>query len=126
MSLCDGCFAPGQCCRRIRFYGGGELAFDLSEPIEDQIRSRMHADDADRLMPFRPVGEARNVRVVESTRTGSFTFTCVNLQPSGRCGDYENRPWLCRVFEPGSDALCVHYRGSEGGEGVDAFAPGTL
>lgn len=36
--------------------------------------------------------------------------------PDGRCGDYENRPALCRSFEPQSEALCVHFNGSEAGD----------
>ena len=33
--------------------------------------------------------------------------SCDNLGPDGLCRDYENRPDLCRKFEPGTDALCI-------------------
>jgi Fe-S-cluster containining protein len=29
---------------------------------------------------------------------------CPNLLPDGRCGDYENRPEVCRSFKP--DEIC--------------------
>lgn len=119
MSLCDRCFAPGQCCKRIQFYSGTEMTLWLDEPLEPQLRAMLHADDRDRPMPFRSIdGTVRELRDEETGRPyGTMTFSCVNLTPDGRCGDYENRPWLCRTFEPGSDRLCVHYRGAEAGEG---------
>jgi Fe-S-cluster containining protein len=53
----------------------------------------------------------------ESGRTYSaYWYRCSNLLPNGRCGDYDNRPGLCRSFEPASDPLCVHWRGAESGE----------
>lgn len=40
---------------------------------------------------------------------GWVFWSCKNLTPEGRCGDYENRPELCRTYEPGQDLLCVEY-----------------
>ena len=80
-----------------------------------QLPSRFHEDDKDRLNPFRAI-EVRSINTdADSKRPyGYVTFNCVNLTKDGRCGDYENRPWLCRVFEPGEGPLCVHWRGAEG------------
>lgn len=36
-----------------------------------------------------------------------WTFRCTNLLTNGRCGDYEHRPQLCRLYEPLQDGLCV-------------------
>lgn len=132
MSLCDHCFAPGQCCRQITFYGGegetsdpsNERTWWLDEPIEPQLRDGMHQEeDANRPIPFEidtvtKVWTVDNIASEDTDRPyGHIIFKCRNLLPNGRCGDYDNRPWLCRQFEPASDRLCVHYRGAEGGEG---------
>lgn len=117
MSLCDSCFAPGACCKRINFKTGSKTAsFWADESVEDQLRAIMHADDAARPFPFVVLEMGERYTDPESGREYvAPTFTCSNLTPEGRCGDYENRPWLCRDFEPAMDALCVHYQGAEGG-----------
>jgi len=46
--------------------------------------------------------------------SGRWSYWCPNLSREGRCLDYENRPVTCRIFEPASDPLCVHYNGAEG------------
>lgn len=121
-SLCDQCFAPGACCRRLNFYGGSpaidggnEKTYWLDEPIEPQLRAGM-GNDVYRPIPFE-VFEIKERFIDEETKRpyGKITFSCRNLLPNGRCGDYENRPWLCRVFEPAGDHLCVHYKGAEAG-----------
>lgn len=115
-SLCDSCFAPGYCCRRLNFFGGkGEQTYWLDEPIEPQLRSGM-SKDTDRPVPFRIAKVREQYTDKESGRPyGHVDFSCVNLTPEGRCGDYENRPWLCRHFEPASGNICVHYKGAEAG-----------
>lgn len=40
-----------------------------------------------------------------STLNKAAGVPCVNLMEDGRCGDYENRPQVCRGFKP--DELCV-------------------
>jgi Fe-S-cluster containining protein len=40
----------------------------------------------------------------------SVHYDCPNLTPDGRCGIYETRPNLCRIFVPGTDPLCVFGR----------------
>jgi Fe-S-cluster containining protein len=32
---------------------------------------------------------------------------CPNLTLDGRCGDYENRPYACMHYKPGTDPLCI-------------------
>lgn len=41
--------------------------------------------------------------------SGMWWYSCTQLGRDGRCRSYEDRPQLCRVFEPGEDPLCVHY-----------------
>lgn len=39
---------------------------------------------------------------------GTWAMWCPNLHPvTGRCTDYDNRPDLCRDYEPGQDPLCI-------------------
>lgn len=115
-SLCDKCFAPGQCCKRIQFFAAGEeVTFWDDEPLEIQIRARMHSEDIDRRMPFVSLEKTTTFDAI-GRKYSTHVFTCINLLKNGRCGDYENRPWLCRVFEPAGSSLCVHWFGAEGGE----------
>ena len=118
MSLCDGCYSPGACCKRLRLYREedgqtGYLTFWDDTPVQEQTKDW---DD----FPFVPLDRVRTDTDAESGRTYStWEFSCPKLLPSGRCGDYENRPALCRRYEPGSDPLCVHYQGAEGtGDGL--------
>ena len=115
MSLCDRCFAPGQCCKRITllsaddtplstWVGEGEAAKQMVkvglpfEPLEHGPIFKTADDDPD--------DPAREFTV--------WSWRCPRLQPDGRCGDYENRPDLCRRFEPASNLLCVHWSGEAG------------
>lgn len=46
--------------------------------------------------------ELHGVRIVDSVRFGRISIMplkCRNLTPEGRCGDYENRPQVCRDFD---------------------------
>lgn len=118
MSLCDKCFDPGRCCKRLMFFAGGEhVTFWLDEPILPQMT--MHTDDAGRVNPFKVQEITDRYKDEDGREYGTIVFECTKLLPDGRCGIYEDRPWLCRVFPEGEDRLCVHYNGAEGGEGVD-------
>jgi Fe-S-cluster containining protein len=84
---------------------------EIEEPDEALAFMRRQAEREKGPMPFVPWQRVR------SRKDGEFwRWRCTELTASGRCGIYEDRPRACRVFEPGSDALCVHYRGSEGGD----------
>jgi Fe-S-cluster containining protein len=58
-------------------------------------------------LPFRPL---------DQDEKGTWRYWCLNLLPNGRCGDYENRPGLCRLYVAGSDGLCVHHWENPRGE----------
>ena len=95
--LCETCLAPGACCRAMHLSGGaGDMRMDAP----------MSFDQAEHLamkhrLPFRPGRQLDN---------GHWLFWCTKLGPDGRCGDYENRPALCRTYAAGSDGLCVHHQ----------------
>ena len=118
MSLCDACYRPGTCCKEIRFYGGhrnGEHTFWLDENIEQQVSGQ----DPENLSnhPFEVLKVDEKFTDKKTGREyGTVVFKCKNLTAEGRCGDYENRPLLCKSYEPRSDNLCVHYQGAESGD----------
>lgn len=112
MSLCDQCYAPGACCRGFSLSGvdGGKTYWiDAGlEGVLEQLRAAGLPD-------FTPTVEVDRWVDEESGREYAyFKFACRALMPDGRCGNYENRPELCRTYEPGSDPICVHWRGAEG------------
>ncbi len=92
-SMCDSCMKPGHCCRSV-FLTGGPFGDPMSfEKVEHELMRWK--------LPFRPLEYREDEH--------RWRFWCPNLQRDGRCGDYENRPQLCRDYEPGREGLCVHY-----------------
>lgn len=71
---------------------------------EQQIIDDVLEFCADRELPFRftCVDE-----YIEATNEVVVRFGCTKLDDRGRCTIYELRPWLCRAFTPGTDAICV-------------------
>jgi Fe-S-cluster containining protein len=97
-SMCDRCLKPGYCCRSVMLTGGpfgDPMSF---EAAEHQLLKYQ--------LPFRPAHYDE-----EHHR---WYFWCPNLRGDGRCGDYENRPDLCRRYRPGEEGLCAHYWAAEG------------
>jgi len=85
----------GHCCKRFVLQ---HERFDVGRSLKGVRRNLRKYD-----LPFNPIG-------LEPTKTGSKTwwFTCPLLGKDGKCGDYENRPDLCRRFVPGNgDELCL-------------------
>lgn len=105
VSTCDRCYSPGACCKRV-----------FLSTLDGEPLTVWEGDEASQL-PFVPAEKWGSWVDAESGRTfAAYLWNCSNLRPDGRCGDYENRPDLCRRFEPGSTSLCVHWRGAESGE----------
>jgi Fe-S-cluster containining protein len=106
MSACDTCTKPGACCHNfvLSDHRGG-LRYDANDW---KAEATAHMDRLE--MPFRPLqidpekwdGEA-------DPSTVALRFTCPAVTPEGRCSIYENRPNLCRVYQPLQDKLCVMY-----------------
>lgn len=53
---------------------------------------------------FRPV---RPYPLHEGEEQTQVLFACDRLGTDGRCMQYDDRPDVCRIFDAGSDALCV-------------------
>ncbi len=101
---CDSCSDPGRCCRQFylatRENGTAEVRTGTTR---DEARRQMEAKG----WPFEPLDH--RPFEMDGQWIDAWTFFCTKLLPNGRCGVYEDRPQLCRDYEPGSDALCVYY-----------------
>lgn len=91
--LCETCMRPGSCCKDLYLSGGG---LHNPQSLESVERRTLELG----LFMFRPLHQ---------DEYGRWRFWCTNLQPDGRCGDYEGRPELCRTYNEGYDGLCVHH-----------------
>lgn len=104
MSTCDNCPKPGACCTDFALNIGRVPAATWLEAAKKKIEGHN--------LPFYPsrpskpgmeiAGEPLEVDGMIYVR-----FSCTRLTPEGRCGDYERRPMLCRVYQPKQDSLCV-------------------
>jgi hypothetical protein len=125
---CGSCFAPGFCCRNIVLAAGdfkrGALHLDLlvelatiptylenGQPYVAGNGDRLTGDCAAIGLPFMPLYRRQS---------GAWVLWCPNLTRDGKCGDYDNRPALCRSFKPGEHIPCV-MRGPDP-EGLDYTA----
>ena len=104
-TLCDQCIRPGACCKEIMLVGSNPIVFEIQNALTklEVLVALATAEHSDEWMcniglPFMPRYQCRD---------GNWLLECPRLDSDGRCGDYENRPKLCRDFEPGIDALCV-------------------
>ena len=108
MSLCDRCYHPGHCCKRIPL----NTVFSLSGDIKEQLLN-LEKDNPNEgpLSSFIPIEVDKLQSTPEQLEAGygRYLFSCTNLLPSGRCGNYENRPALCRRYQPQRDKLCVFF-----------------
>lgn len=120
MSLCDACRAPGRCCTGFYLqngdFGRGRPALEVlvelatawtgTAPMLGAVRVHPTFDltaieDIQVGMPFMPL--------MRRPADGAWRFWCPVLRADGRCGDYENRPALCRDYQAGSDKLCAEF-----------------
>lgn len=98
MASCDTCRKPGACCRGFllnRWFNAATWRTDAAAFCNEFGFS---------FVPVRAL-EGR----AQEDGTLPVLFDCKLLDEDGRCTDYENRPQLCRVYEPGADALCAEY-----------------
>lgn len=108
MSMCDTCAKPGACCTDMAI---STPTWGTFYPASWPAQA---AQELAEKMPGHPFIPLRLAMVDEEARHpeadgpyGVGRWACSNLMPEGRCGDYENRPQLCRDYVAGSDPLCV-------------------
>lgn len=108
-NLCAHCPAPGHCCRNIRLNVKGSFTTKLEalawlatvQPAEGELG-----------LPFIPRERVRTLRdngrhASPSPVDEEWTYDCIHQTPEGRCGSYDSRPQLCRMFEAGVHSPCL-------------------
>jgi Fe-S-cluster containining protein len=115
MSLCNRCIDPGICCREIRL--------NVKPPFMTKLEAlawlaSIHPAYGEIGLPFIPEYKDRILlydfdEAIQFYSTSplesEWVYSCPVLTPDGRCGDYENRPRLCRTFESGRNQPCVMF-----------------
>jgi len=100
-SLCDRCRSPGRCCTGLALSATGAgpdwMRGRHSLEVYAALATAWHGEGKLGL-PFLPLMRRED---------GTWRFWCPVLGRDGRCGDYANRPDLCRAYEAGSDRLCA-------------------
>jgi Fe-S-cluster containining protein len=105
--MCDTCMSPGACCREI-VLGGGTAYREIDDPAE--IEAMLARGDMDQDGQRKYAGAIMPFKVKRRHEDGSWIFMCPKLDTAtGRCTIYEQRPFCCSDYKPGSDPLCVHY-----------------
>lgn len=113
-SICDSCSAPGACCKTIRVSNRLNVTTALEALA---IMASCQPASGELGLPFIPRERTRSYLNGEfsiSPVVEEWTYDCIHLTSEGRCGNYEFRPKLCRVFEAGVDKPCVMRPESEG------------
>lgn len=115
-SPCDSCRDPGACCRAFTVNIDFPVGMERDEVREhvrkgtDPFGGRRRHEKLPHFEPLRPSrwwagnGARRPERV-------NWMFDCAALGPDGRCTVYDDRPDVCRAYEPKSDPMCVEFDG---------------
>jgi Fe-S-cluster containining protein len=101
MSLCDRCRDPGACCR--------DIALNIDPDVTTKLEAlawvaSIRPGTGEIGLPFIPI-ERRAGGGDEAFER--WIWSCIYLQPDGRCGNYDGRPQMCRNFEPGVSQPCA-------------------
>jgi Fe-S-cluster containining protein len=101
MALCASCPKPGACCSNFVLTSG---AFRTGRVMHTRGWKKRLQHLMDKWgLPFKPA------RVDASRgKLGFARYDCPKLLPNGLCGDYENRPDICRKYVPLENNLCVY------------------
>lgn len=106
-SLCDKCYAPGACCQEFMLSGTGKEKYGSNKRGARRHLVAKDENPSGKKKPFQPVEYLAHVDM--------WVWRCPKIGDDGRCKVYERRPETCRIFEPASAGLCVHFGGAEGG-----------
>lgn len=96
--LCSICPDPGRCCRRFNFHH--------SFWVEDGFTvAQLKLRDAG--VPFIIEDWLAKSKTEDGSEYASVVVHCPKVTAEGLCSIYDDRPDICRNFQPGSDRLCV-------------------
>lgn len=110
MSACDTCAAPGACCRDIPIHSGTWGNFYPRQWPHEAVAYLGAKMPGHPFIPLRlEMFPPEEIPADAEGPYGMGRWSCTRLTPEGRCDDYDNRPALCRAYEPLSDRLCVMY-----------------
>lgn len=107
MSACDTCPKPGACCHDFVLNGSAGTR-GLSFPADKWMVEGIGFAER-RGVPFIPLRVDDGPNSTSADGFVAIRWKCPLVTPEGRCRDYENRPQLCRDYQPGDDRLCVLY-----------------
>jgi Fe-S-cluster containining protein len=92
MNACAACPDKGRCCREFYISKDGiGILSDSLESVSEYVAKELE-------LPFTPLYNINEF---------GWVFKCDWLREDGRCGDYEHRPELCRLYHAGSSLLCL-------------------
>ena len=96
---CTFCTDPGRCCRE---FGLGRSFWE--EDTEEDVRKWLDEEE----LPFEPLRSGTTKYVDDETgkRYVTWLYDCPKLE-DGRCSIYEDRPYMCKKYQPARDGLCV-------------------
>lgn len=126
-SICDSCYEPGACCKKLTLSTAAEKGpnyftswlTDTPERVKNNLTVFMHSGvDWKHAGNFEFHSFSKD-NVWNDPEHGDYAIVylkCNKLQSDGRCGDYANRPSLCRSYQPLEDTMCAHYKGAESGD----------
>lgn len=111
MSACSYCAKPGHCCQRFYLYVNSQPLTFWKDSWQADAEQWIKEVD----LPFRPDGVSGEYRVPISSPVQpgdgreyvTLVFGCPHLTDQGRCGIYDARPSVCRMFSPGESPLCI-------------------
>lgn len=100
--ICARCVEPGHCCKRFNLSGSENHPATFWDDEAPAVREGL---------PFVPLERWGQWTVEYGPDTGrtysSWMWRCTALGEDGRCTIYDDRPDLCRRYEPLEDGLCV-------------------
>lgn len=105
-SACQTCRRPGRCCVGLSLNNGSFPRGQTPEEARAALKSVVTVDG-----PNGPLRKGLPFEPLWRTPSGEWRLWCPNLSKEGRCTDYENRPFACRSYVPGSTSLCAEWDG---------------
>lgn len=105
-NACETCPKPGTCCTGFPLPGSDTHFMTKLEAMVWAASQLYALPDKYRTsvgFPFVPVKQMHDGLPGET-----WLWSCVDLLPNGRCGNYENRPYgPCVLYKPGADRMCA-------------------